>query len=230
MTGKIKHTIKKIIYKIPSSAILVFHHITATPFQCKSGCLISFENFKSFIEKYDNYGELISVIKKPSKKKIAITFDDGLQDVYDIAYPYLKKREIPFTVLIVTDFLDTEGYITTSQLKEMANDDLVTIGSHGVSHKTLTELSLEQQKEEIDNSKMILENILGIKINIFSFSHGVYDKKTLKLLKNYSYGLSASAKPLNLVTGLKKKKLPRYNVESDTYKTVEKELLKLFNK
>ncbi len=36
---------------------------------------------------------------------VAITFDDGYRDVYDYAYPALRRRGIPAAVFIVTDFV-----------------------------------------------------------------------------------------------------------------------------
>ncbi|MBR4420621.1 MAG: polysaccharide deacetylase family protein [Clostridia bacterium] len=225
----VKDTIKKFLYKIPSSAILIFHHISESPKICKSGCLLSFDKFKFIIEKYNNYGDLISVVKKPYKRKIAVTFDDALQDVYELAYPYLKKLKIPFTIFVITDFIDTEGYITTEQLKTLAADPLVTIGSHGASHKVLNQLTPKEQKDEIEKSKIILEDIIKKEIKLFAFSHGAYNKDVLKMLKSYSFGFSTNSRPLNFITGLRKKAIPRYNIDSYSYETMKKKLSKIFD-
>lgn len=37
----------------------------------------------------------------------AVTFDDGYQDFYELAYPLLKRKGIPATVFVVTDLIGT---------------------------------------------------------------------------------------------------------------------------
>lgn len=41
-----------------------------------------------------------------TKKNICLTFDDGYQDNHDIAYPLLKRLEVPFAVYVTTGFID----------------------------------------------------------------------------------------------------------------------------
>lgn len=228
MLKELKKAVWEIIYKIPSSAILLFHHITDNPSVCKSGCKLSYDKFTDIIESFNNYADLNSVIGKPSQRQIAVTFDDGLKDVYEIAYPFLKERSIPFTVFIATDFLDMPGYITTENLKEMSSDNLVTIGSHGVTHKNLNTLSDLQKKSELTESKIIIEKIIGKPINSFAFSHGQYDKNTIKQMSIYSYGFTVDSYPLNCITARNSKLLPRINIENESFDVAKKKLLKIF--
>lgn len=224
----IKKIARKIIYSVPSSAILIFHHITDNPSVCKSGCKLPYDKFTDILAEFDNYSDLNSVIEDSSKRRLAVTFDDGLQDVYEMAYPFLKERNIPFTVFIATDFLDTKGYITTENLKELSADGLVTIGSHGVTHKNLNSLSAYEQKNELAESKRIIESIIEKPVNAFAFSHGQYNKDTLKLMDNYDYGFSTRQLPLNFITEINRKALPRFNVDINSFDTVKEELLKIF--
>lgn len=225
---ELKKIAKKILYSIPSSAILIFHHISDNPPVCKSGCKLSYDKFTGLLEGFDNYATLTEVVEKPSERHIAVTFDDGLKDVYETAYPFLKERNIPFTVFIVTDFLDTEGYITTENLKELAADGLVTIGSHGVTHKNLNSLSAEEQKAELTESKRIIESIIGKPISNFAFSHGQYDKNTLDFMGTYEYGFTVNACPLNFITVRNPKLVPRINVDNGSFDNAKQRLSKIF--
>ena len=150
------------------------------------------------------------------KGKIAITFDDGLEDLYTVAYKFLKENEIPFTAFIVTDFLDTEGYITTEQLKEMSADPLVTIGSHGISHKVFPKMTSKEKKLELEESQRKLHEIIGEDVRIFAYSHGQYDEETLSLVGCYDYAVAAGAS-LSMYLKWNKHLIPRYNIEKDTY-------------
>lgn len=45
----------------------------------------------------------------PSKGKplAAVSFDDGYRDVYEFAFPMLRRKGIPFAVFVITDFVGT---------------------------------------------------------------------------------------------------------------------------
>lgn len=210
---RLRKIVRNFIYAFPSSGVLMFHHVEDTPALPRSKCLLATERFYEIISAFpeDAYVSVRDVQK--IKRKIAITFDDGIEDVYRIAYPYLKKHNIPFCIFIVTDFLDQPGYITTEQLLEMNKDPLVTIGSHGITHEVLKGLPEETQIRELSESKRILEEKLGKNVDCFAYSHGQYDEVTLKHVRIYPYAFSVIAKPLNILTN-KKWELPRINIDS----------------
>jgi peptidoglycan/xylan/chitin deacetylase (PgdA/CDA1 family) len=57
--------------------------------------------------------------KKTSKKFVALTFDDGYKDNFEIAYPILKNLGIPFTVYITTCFPDKTSLMWWYALEEL---------------------------------------------------------------------------------------------------------------
>lgn len=132
-----------------------------------------------------------------TKKNICLTFDDGYQDNHDIAYPLLKRLEVPFAVYVTTGFIDNRlpmwWYaserlgITTESLKALDADPLCTIGAHTVSHPRLDTLSLDDQQKEITQSRQELEALLGHPIHHFSYPHGAYNADTLTIVKQQSF-------------------------------------------
>jgi peptidoglycan/xylan/chitin deacetylase (PgdA/CDA1 family) len=46
----------------------------------------------------------------------AITFDDGYRDVYDLAFPLLKRKGIPSAVFVVTDLIGTSRLLVFDKL------------------------------------------------------------------------------------------------------------------
>lgn len=132
-----------------------------------------------------------------TKKNICLTFDDGYQDNHDIAYPLLKRLEVPFAVYVTTGFIDNRlpmwWYaserlgITTESLKALDADPLCTIGAHTVSHPRLDTLSLDDQQKEIAQSRQELETLLGHPILHFSYPHGAYNADTLTIVKQLSF-------------------------------------------
>lgn len=59
-------------------------------------------------------------------------------------------------------------------IKEIAEDPLFTIGSHGQTHTSLITIPIEDAKKEIFNSKEMLETICNKTINQFAFPFGYY--------------------------------------------------------
>lgn len=213
----LKKQIKIFLFKLFSASfVLMFHHITETPTVKKSSCVLDFEKFKSFILRYrGSYSPTENVAKRKCKRALAVTFDDGLADVYTLAYPFLKENNVPFTVFVISDFLDAEGYITTEQLLEMSADPLVTIGSHGTTHKLLPKLTRDEQEAELTESKKKLEHLIGKNVTLFAYSHGQYDNQTLSLIHHYDAAFVAGE---SLLSSLQWNPhlLPRFNVVSKT--------------
>lgn len=216
----LKTQIKRILFSNISSMIYVVHHVSDCPELPRSGCLLSTEGFIKLLDYTPKFVKAQDALGNPCSRRAVLTFDDGLEDLYTIAYPILQERQIPFTCFIVTDFLDQPGYLTTAQLQEMANDHLVTIGSHGVTHHIFSGLSKPEKTNEFNQSKAILEKITGKPVPFFAYSHGSYDDETLTLAEQYQYAFTVDSTPLNWYTGRNKKALPRYNVENDTLESV----------
>lgn len=214
-----KRLIKKMAFDfLPSSTVLMFHHIDDGNIIVRSGCRLS---KKSFVDILDSGISFISAEEYTQfvfswKNPCLITFDDGLKDVYRVAYPELKKRNIPFTVFIVTDFLDQEGYLSSKELQVLADDPLVTIGSHGTTHKILHGMDEAEQRMELLDSKHILEEKTGKIVWLFAYSHGQFDDTTLRILqteKCYDYAFAAGGGETNWITKKTNFTLPRLNME-----------------
>ena len=152
--------------------------------------------------------------KTPIKKPIILTFDDGYVDFYTNAFPELKKRNLSAVIYLITDKLNTDGYMTTDQIKEMQNFN-IEIGSHTLTHANLQELSDEELKKEISDSKTFLENLTRESVLSFCYQYGKYNSRSKKIVKEagYKYAvttITGDAKFNNLLD------LARRKVYSDT--------------
>lgn len=150
---------------------------------------------------------------------VCLTFDDGYQDNYDIAYPILKQTNVPFAIYVTTGFIDNripmwwyKGNnlgINTESLKTLDADPLCTIGAHTVSHPKLDTLSPEEQRKEIMQSKQELESILGQPIRHFSYPHGAYNADTLSIINKQIFRSALLAWGGNIRRGANPLMLPR---------------------
>jgi poly-beta-1,6-N-acetyl-D-glucosamine N-deacetylase len=108
------------------------------------------------------------------EKPIVLTFDGGYVGHYNIVFPLLKRYGYPAQFAI--DPLQLHNptahpRMTWAQLKEMADDPLVTIAAQGITHpKNVTRLPDEMLEAAFRDSKQILEAHLGLLIQSFVYS------------------------------------------------------------
>lgn len=127
-------------------------------------------------------------------KCLALTFDDGYLDNYQCAFPILKELGFPGTFFVSPDFIEKPGFMTWAMLREMAAVPGIEIGSHGLLHKPLADISETEVKASVVDSKKILEDKLGKAINAFSYPSGSFTEGIVEKVKEagYEYACAAS--------------------------------------
>lgn len=178
----------------PSLVILTYHSIKTS----------ASEQFKKQMDMLLNTGMPVTldgdILWLLGKHNIAVTFDDAYQSVLQNAFPILRDKKIPATIFVPTGFLANKpGWIkkadhpyaneillTEKQLAELSND-MITVGSHTVSHAELVNIDAETFRREISDSKRKLEMILNKRITLISVPYGQFDKSFTELFKEAGY-------------------------------------------
>lgn len=144
-------------------------------------------NFHS-ITPQELYAALVDGAELP-ENPVLITFDDGYMDNYTNAYPILKKYGLKATIFVITGFLDRAqpGYFTWGQAAEMEASGLINIESHTVTHTSLTDLTEEQVKMELERSKNDIERRLGKQVDFLAYPTGTYNLHIAALVKEAGY-------------------------------------------
>lgn len=123
---------------------------------------------------------------------ITITFDDGYRDNLTVALPLLEKYELPMTLFMVAGFVGKDGYLTSDELKFLAAHPLVTIGSHTFQHRHLTELSEDEARFELFESKKLLEEITEETIDLLAYPYGDCNAAIERLSEECGYAAAWS--------------------------------------
>lgn len=141
-----------------------------------------------------------------SRQRLAsITFDDGFLSVKEQAFPYLKKKQIPFTVFVnrmaikhnrlfygagvpdINRTYDRKVFLDESDIEDLVAKGVV-IGSHSSTHKDLAECDEATLKEEVLDNKLYLEGLTGKPVRHLALPFGKrehYDERVL----NYCYSV-----------------------------------------
>lgn len=135
------------------------------------------------------YDYLLKGVSLPDKC-VVITFDDGYESNYSLAYPILKKYGIKADIFINNDLVGASSvngfpHFSWEQAREMEKSGLVTVYSHGYTHHDFTSVSLEQLREEYERSQREIDRELGPrKYNMVAYVGGEFNSLTFETLKN----------------------------------------------
>jgi peptidoglycan/xylan/chitin deacetylase (PgdA/CDA1 family) len=100
-----------------------------------------------------------------------LTFDDGHASNYGDAFPVLRELGLRATFFVVPTLVETPGYVTWAQLREMVAAGM-EVGSHSLTHPFLPQLDRAGLEREFGVSKAILEERLGAPVRAASLPRG----------------------------------------------------------
>jgi peptidoglycan/xylan/chitin deacetylase (PgdA/CDA1 family) len=128
----------------------------------------------------------------PSQPAVCITFDDGCETDLIAAAPVLQEFGHNATFYVTAGFLDTPGYLTSAQLRDL-NAQGFEIGCHSMTHAYLSDLGEADLKREIVDAKDRIEQIVGHKIDHFSCPGGRYNQRTIEMARRAGFKTVANS-------------------------------------
>jgi peptidoglycan/xylan/chitin deacetylase (PgdA/CDA1 family) len=185
-------------------AILTYHSID------DSGSIVSV-TAQTLRRHLDSLGSQGVAVVAPSRlaqaaapSAAALTFDDGFANFYTDAFPMLAQRGLTATVLIVAgkcgqsgdwarqpNALKNRDLLTWSKIRELQAAG-IHFGAHGMTHRSLTDLPIDEAASEILDSKREIEDRTGAAVQCFAYPYGEYTRPIADIVaENFRVGLSA---------------------------------------
>jgi peptidoglycan/xylan/chitin deacetylase (PgdA/CDA1 family) len=147
-----------------------------------------------------------------------ITIDDGENNGYSVAYQVLRERSVPFTLGIATDAIHERhkrGTLSWDQIREMVGSGLCEVASHSVTHRAMTSLPNEVVQRELERSRAILREELGLEPEAFFYPLGAQDRRIRRLTRLSGYRAAFVAQGGPTVAGTPRFRIPRYDVKPE---------------
>jgi peptidoglycan/xylan/chitin deacetylase (PgdA/CDA1 family) len=169
-------------------------------------------------------------------KSAIITFDDGWKSQYDVGWPILKKFNYPVTLFIYTEGIrpghfsggESMGWEHLAEMRDAGAD----IQGHTATHSDLRKpydkvakkkLSPEEYeawlKKELVDSKQMIEQKLGVKVNCLAVPYGFHNDhvRDVTLKAGYEALFTVYGQPISMHTPLNS--VGRYLMEANKPKT-----------
>jgi peptidoglycan/xylan/chitin deacetylase (PgdA/CDA1 family) len=180
--------------------ILMYHHIgNPATWQTYSVDTAMFEWQMDYLDKHgfhtvsldDISAAIISGTQLPGNP-IAITFDDGWALQYTNTLPSLLRHHFRATYYIIVNATGRINGVMTWDQVRLLRDAGMWIGSHTLSHGYLPGMSNAKLREEMVDSKRLLEEQLGVPVTTFAYPGGAFDARVERMAQEAGYTTAVS--------------------------------------
>lgn len=129
-------------------------------------------------------------------KPIFVTFDDGMKNNMNALHIFQKLKDDKFkptaTEYVIVNSIDTEGSVSTADIKEMIDSGIFSVQSHTATHADLPKIT--NYEEELKGSKEKLEKITGKPVIAIAYPFGHVNDQVVAETKKY-YQFATTTKP-----------------------------------
>jgi len=166
---------------------------------------------------------------RKSGKVAVITFDDGFRNVYENALPILDEHGFTATNFFVPNQIGGQNAwdvplggtpapcMSVSQMRDWAAHGH-EVGSHTLDHVHLLDVSPDEARRQISQSRDALQDLLGLPVTSFAYPYGDEDTRIRALVREAGYSHATTTERRKARTGDDDFGLPRLTIRrNDTW-------------
>jgi peptidoglycan/xylan/chitin deacetylase (PgdA/CDA1 family) len=117
---------------------------------------------------------------------VRISFDDGNASDVEVGLPALVARGLDAQFFLLAGRLDQPGCVSSDGIRELRAHGM-TVGSHGMWHRSWRGLSPREQVEEFVTARDRLAEVAQAPVTVAACPLGRYDRQVLKALRDNGY-------------------------------------------
>lgn len=132
------------------------------------------------------------------RNRFVLTFDDGACNVLEHGMTVLKEENFRAILFVVAgsigginDWDAKHGHPVVPLMSDQQIRDWLAagheIGSHSLTHRNLAKLGEAEARQQICDSKKVLEDRFGVPIRHFCYPHGKYTEVARRLVEEAGY-------------------------------------------
>ena len=176
----------------------------------------TFDEHLAYLDQQGIASRPVNAERPDEGHSVVITFDDGFASDARTALPRLLSHGLNAEFYITTGWIGKPGYVTESDILALSEAGMV-IGTHGVNHRFFDDLSEEDLRLELRESKSALENIIGQQVVCGSAPGGRIHPKTQQIASEigYQYLCVSDARLADLTPTDRFRFIPRFAMKRD---------------
>lgn len=161
-----------------------------------------------------------------NSKKVLLTFDDGYVNNLEEALPVLEEEQCPATIFVLPGRFggtnewdqadlaipERDQLMTLEQMHITANSPFITLGSHGMTHVKMSQVSDEVLKFELHESHRILQETFGDNyLPVLAYPWGDHSDHVVDLMEETPYKYAFTVETAQWTDGVHRFRIPRYS-------------------
>ena len=173
--------------------VVTFHRVN--DWMAEDGITCSLERFERFCGFFSQHFRVVPLSEQVAGCResremggtLAITFDDGYRDNFEVAAPVLRRHHLPATFFVATGFIGTDyappwdshlsrqaGWMDWDQVRALRKMGF-EIGAHTNTHVNLAGMDPDAIRQELAKCREVLQRELGEPATLFAYPFGGRD-------------------------------------------------------